>query len=251
MTYTVKQLAELAGVTSRTLRYYDQIGLLHPMTVNSSGYRIYGEKEVDMLQQILFFRELEVPLDTIRQILSQPDSDLLTMLATHHAALVAKRNRLNRLIKTVEKTIAAHKGEITMTQTEKFDAFKQEMVAKNEAAYGRQIRSDYGDKAADKANAAFLNMTEAAYQDHLKTEDELLALLAALDISQLPSEEAENIFLLHKKWLTAAWGDYSPEKHQGIAAMYAASEEFTDYYDSRAGKGATEKLQKIITFYAS
>ena len=68
MEYTIKKLSELAGVSTRTLRYYDEIGILKPARINSSGYRIYGEKEIDILQQILFYRELDFNLDSIRKL---------------------------------------------------------------------------------------------------------------------------------------------------------------------------------------
>ena len=82
MEYTVQRLADLAGVSSRTIRYYDEIGLLKPARINSSGYRLYGEKEVDRLQQILFYRELEVELENIKKIINGPDFDELKALKT-------------------------------------------------------------------------------------------------------------------------------------------------------------------------
>ena len=76
MKYTIKKLAELAGVSTRTLRYYDEIGLLKPCRVNSSGYRIYGQKEVDLLQQILLYRSLDMKLEDIHDIISNPNFDI-------------------------------------------------------------------------------------------------------------------------------------------------------------------------------
>ena len=75
MEYTINQLGEISGVTNRTLRYYDQIGLLKPKKINKSGYRIYGETEIDMLQQILFYRELELSLEEIKKIINDDNFD--------------------------------------------------------------------------------------------------------------------------------------------------------------------------------
>ncbi|EUJ38072.1 putative transcriptional regulator [Listeria weihenstephanensis FSL R9-0317] len=75
MEYTVQKLGQLAGVSTRTLRYYDEIGILKPARINTSGYRIYGQIEVDRLQQILFYREMNVPLEKIKAILEEPDFD--------------------------------------------------------------------------------------------------------------------------------------------------------------------------------
>ncbi|MFR4998622.1 MAG: MerR family transcriptional regulator, partial [Clostridium paraputrificum] len=87
MEYTVKSLAKLAGISSRTLRYYDEINLLKPCRVKSSGYRIYGEEEVDTLQQIMFYKEMGLPLEKIKEIISNKDFN-------QKNALIAHRNKL-------------------------------------------------------------------------------------------------------------------------------------------------------------
>src|SRR3954451_1504741 len=106
MEYTVQKLASLAGVSTRTLRYYDEIGILKPARINSSGYRIYGPAEVDRLQQILFYRELGVSLDHIKKIITAPSFNGPIALKEHHEQLLDKRKQLDLLIANVEKTIA-------------------------------------------------------------------------------------------------------------------------------------------------
>ncbi len=103
--YAINQLAQISGVTTRTLRYYEQIGLLIPARISSNNYRIYGQKEVDALQQILFYRELGVPLEEIKSLLTAPDYDRKIALQSHLAALTEKRERLDLLIQNVGKTI--------------------------------------------------------------------------------------------------------------------------------------------------
>jgi len=98
MEYAVLKLAQMADISTRTLRYYDEIGLLKPARINSSGYRIYGETEVDRLQQILFYRELGVSLESIRDIVTSPSFNGAQALREHHEKLLAKREQLNRLI---------------------------------------------------------------------------------------------------------------------------------------------------------
>lgn len=95
MEYTVQKLGQLAGVSSRTLRYYDEIGILKPARINSSGYRIYGPKEVDRLQQILFYRELGMSLDQIKDIITSPSFDELEALKQHQVKLLEKREQLD------------------------------------------------------------------------------------------------------------------------------------------------------------
>ena len=109
MEYSIHKLAQLAGVSTRTLRYYDEIGLLSPKRISSNGYRVYGQKEVDLLQQILFYRELEVPLDEIKCIVWSKDYDGLAALQEHLAALKAKKQQIELLIRNVKKTILHEK----------------------------------------------------------------------------------------------------------------------------------------------
>ena len=106
MEYTIKQLADLSGVTPRTLRWYDREGLLRPGRVTEAGYRIYGPKEVDRLQEILFYRELGFSLADIRRLLNDPAYDRQAALQSHLAEMEARRARLEWLILTVQKTIA-------------------------------------------------------------------------------------------------------------------------------------------------
>jgi DNA-binding transcriptional MerR regulator len=103
--YTVKQLASLAGVSVRTLHYYDEIGLLKPSSVGGNGYRHYGEEAVLKLQQILFYREMELSLDEIKAVTGRPDFDVLSALRSHRQALQGRVERLERLIQTVDHTI--------------------------------------------------------------------------------------------------------------------------------------------------
>lgn len=141
MEYTVQKLGRLAGVSTRTLRYYDQIGILKPTRINSSGYRIYGLAEVDRLQQILFYRELGISLEQINEIISAPSFDGTSALKDHHSNLLEKKEQLEALIANVEKSIATFEGRTTMSDQEKFSGFKQKLVNDNEKKYGKEVRS--------------------------------------------------------------------------------------------------------------
>ncbi len=105
MSYTVKQLSDLAGVSIRTLHYYDEINLLKPEAVGANGYRYYGDESLLKLQQILFYRELGLELSGITDIVNRPDFDVQTALESHRKSLQGRVERLNRLIATVDDTI--------------------------------------------------------------------------------------------------------------------------------------------------
>src|SRR5471032_632259 len=112
--FTVKQLSKLTGVTPRTLHYYDEIGLLKPSRTGDNGYRYYGEGPLLRLQQILLYRELDLPLAEIRAIMERDDFDVMAALQSHKEALASQAARLHQLIATVDSTILHLKGQHSM-----------------------------------------------------------------------------------------------------------------------------------------
>ena len=118
MAYTVKKIAELSGVSIRTLHFYDEIGLLKPAYHGNQGKRLYEEKELLLLQQILFFRELGFPLKDIQKILRKKDFDQLVTLTSHKQVLMKNLERTKQLIETIEKTIKHLKGKQKMKEEE-------------------------------------------------------------------------------------------------------------------------------------
>ena len=241
----------MAGVSTRTLRYYDEIGLLKPCRINSSGYRIYGQAEVDLLQQILFYREMDMKLEDIRNIILQKDFNIDLALKNHYIQLIAKREQIDQLIATVEKTLDTRKGERNMSDKEKFEGFKKESIEQNEKAYGEEIRKSYGDDVVDASNDKFMNMTKEEYTKMQRVEEELFsALIEVLKTKDVSSEYAKVVFEKHKEWLGFTWNFYSKEAHTGLASMYVADQRFTKYYDEKVGAGATKMLCEIIHTYA-
>jgi len=249
MEYTVQKLAKLAGVSTRTLRYYDEIGILKPARINSSGYRIYGQKEVDRLQQIMFYRELDMSLDEIKKILSSPAFNEADALRDHREKLLEKRRQLDALLENVEKTIAYVEGRIIMSDKEKFEGFKKKMIEENEKKYGKEAREKYGDKAVDESNRKLMNMTQEEYDKAVNLEKEFRDTLnEAFKTGDPAGELAQKAADLHKQWLTFYWNEYSKEAHAGLAQMYVDDERFKAYYDEKQ-PGTAEFLRDAILIY--
>lgn len=249
MEYTVQKLARLAGVSTRTLRYYDEIGLLEPARKNSSGYRIYGSKEVDKLQQVLFYRELGLDLDSIQKIVANPSFDGPAALRMHREKLLDRRRQLDLLITNVESTISAAEGKSTMADNEKFKGFKQKLVDDNEQQYGKEVRRKYGDDTVDKSNAKILYMSEEKYEEFRRLEQEVLDTLAEACKTEDPSSElAQKAADLHKDWLSFTWPTYSKEAHAGLAQMYVDDERFAAYYDKACTSGAKFLHDAILVY---
>ena len=235
MEYSIQELSRLSGVTTRTLRWYDQIGLLKPSRVAESGYRYYGGAEVDRLQDILYYRALGVELAQIKECLDNPSFDRLAALRSHVAALEAERERLEKLIRSVKDTIEAEERNEIMSDEQKFEVFKQRTAAHNEEAYGAEIRAKYGYKEVDEANAAVMNLTQEQYREWTDLGHDIQERLEkAVKAGLSPeSEEAKEITALHRRWLTITGNPYDPAKHRGIAELYVINERFTAYYDKR------------------
>jgi DNA-binding transcriptional MerR regulator len=129
---TIKQISQLAHVTPRTLRYYDQIGLLPPEDIGENGYRYYSDVSLLKLQQILFYRELDMPLEQIKEIMGRENYDLQEALEDHKDQLGKRIIRLQKLITTVDQTLKYLKGEEEMNKKVLFDAFNEEEQEKME-----------------------------------------------------------------------------------------------------------------------
>lgn len=252
MEYSITALAKISGVSSRTLRYYDQIGLLKPARVNSAGYRIYGLQQVDRLQQILYFKSFGLPLEEIRHLLDDPKQDVQSLLVAHYHRLSRERAALDRLLTTLAQTITYYEGEQTMSDEEKFAYFKQQKLAANEEAYGEEIRAAYGEKVVEESNQKWQNMSFDTYQELQQTENDLFEALKQL-VSQpfdVTTDLAQTVFQLHKKWLQEAAPFYSADYHRSLGEMYIQDARFTAYYDQKAGEGAAACLQAVIAHYA-
>jgi DNA-binding transcriptional MerR regulator len=249
MEYTVQKLGKLAGISTRTLRYYDEIGILKPARINSSGYRIYGRAEVDRLQQILFYRELGVGLESIKGIVTRGDFDETAALKEHREMLLERRKQLDALIANVEKTIALREGRVTMIDREKFEGFKRKMVDDNERKYGKEVREKYGDEQVDKSNRKIENMTQQQYAEVERlSADVMEALRRAYATGDPAGELAQKAADLHRKWLGYFWDTYSKEAHAGLARMYVEDERFKAYYDEKQ-PGMAAFLRDAILVY--
>lgn len=251
MGYSVNQLAKLAGVSARTLHYYDEIGLLSPERIRSNGYRVYGQKEVNQLQQILFYRELGVPLNEIKQLIKATHDDEIPILQSHLAALEAKRDQINTLITNVEKTISAAKGMITMSDEEKFAGFKQKMLDENEKKYGREIREKYGEEVVETSNAKMMGMTSEQYTEIQEISRQLNDMLkSAIELGDPASEIAQKACELHKQWLGYFGTPYSKEIHINLAQMYVDDPRFKANYEAIA-PGCAEFFRDAIRIYCA
>lgn len=169
--YTVKQLAALAGVSVRTLHYYDQIHLIEPSYIGENGYRHYNHQQLLLLQQVLFFRELDFSLNQIKEILSQPQVDLVQLLETHKLTLTSKVKHIHTLLLTIDSTIESLKGKTKMTDNDYFKGFSEE----KQSEYQKYAEEHWDKKLVDQSNRRWKNMTKSE-KDTLLADGERITL---------------------------------------------------------------------------
>lgn len=251
MELTITKLAKLAGISTRTLRYYQQCGLLQPLATKKGGQCIYGSTELLKLQQILFYKELGYELTDIKQILNNPSFNHAAALAQHKTAIIQKIESLQLACQTIDYTIQTlEKGENIMPE-KLFESFKENLVAQNEEKYGKEARALYGSDAIEASNSKIKNMSKDDYQALESLNCKILAQLDELYTqNDYKSAKAIELAKLHREWLCFYWEDYTPEAHMGLAQMYVSDPRFAKYYN-RGTVGKAEFMQRCINHYAS
>lgn len=248
MAYTVKQLARLSGVSARTLRFYDEIGLLKPAFYGDNQYRYYEEEQLLMLQQILFFRELDFPLTDIQRILGSSDFDKIESLQRHRSMLQSSLERTETLIKTIDKTISHLRGKSIMRNAEMYDGFdpvkqqEHEKYMLDSGIINQQQIDDSWKKVAHwkKANwEQFKNEGGELHQDIVKA---MLQGLAA------DSDEVQMLIHRHYAWVKNFWTP-TKETYKGLAQMYLDHPDFRLFYN-KFHPDLVEYLVKAMNVFA-
>ncbi len=249
--YTVRQVAKMSGVSVRTLHHYDQIGLLKPASVGENGYRYYGREELLRLQQVLFHRELEFPLEAIRAVLAAPDFDRTEALRRHRSRLDAEARRYRRLLRTLDDTLAALEGETDMKDKDLYQGFAPE----KQAEYEDWLVDRHGEGAKAEIDHSKAVMKDWKANDFtaFKAESEAIeADLAKAMTDGLPpdSDAVTAIVRRQHAWVARSWKKPpTREAFIGLAEMYGDHPDFRSHYEDRA-KGLLEYVQAAMGAFA-
>lgn len=243
MAYTVKALAEIAGVSVRTLHYYHEIDLLDPAHVGENGYRYYDRESLYQLQQILFFREMGFSLDAIREVLHSSDFDRLRALEMHRAELENRIRTLGGLIETVVKTIADLKGELTMSDEELFQGFNEE----KQAEYEQEIEATYGTEKLTESRQRWGSYSDAKKKAIIQESDAIfIAFRDCMDEGHDSPAVQEQVAVLQKH--IHHFYDCSLDCLRGLGQMYVVHPEFSAKFEAMRA-GLPEFLQQAINHY--
>lgn len=240
----VKEVADLVGITVRTLHYYDEIGLLVPDEITESGYRLYSDDNLEMLQQILFFKELGFSLKKIKEIINSPLFHRYEALLLHRRMLLEKRSRLDKMLGTIDRTIQYMRGEIEMTNSEKFEGFD---FSRN--PYEQEARELWGDEAVENANAKLSSLSKDEEKAMMKEMTAIYTRLAGLRNSSPESQEAQEAIEEWYDFLNGNFGEYSPDSFKALGQMYVADERFTKSIDA-FGTGLAKFMCDAMAVFA-
>jgi len=245
----VREVAAMAGVSVRTLHHYDRLGLLAPSSRSPSGYRLYEEKDLLRLQQILFYRELDMSLDRIKAELDRPDFDPIAALESHRALLEERASRVARLIETIDKTIASLGGGKAMLSTEElYEGFPKEKAERWE----REAKERWGSSEAyAQSRKRVERMTKERWKQ-VKDEGTAIdaALAEALAKGEAPRGREVQALIARKAEHLRNFYEPSPELFAGLGETYVDNPEFKAHYEAIA-PGLAEFLREAMAAYAA
>ncbi|HEY9526080.1 MAG TPA: MerR family transcriptional regulator [Anaerolineales bacterium] len=242
---TVKQLSKLAGVTPRTLHHYDEIGLLKPSRVGENGYRYYGEESLLRLQQILFYRELGIPLEDIKKIIGRRDFDVLGALGSHKDALKKQVTRLNRLIQTVDNTINHLKGNTIMSEKSYFEGFSEEEQEK----YAQEAEELYDAESVRESNRKWKTYS-AAKKEAIMAEGK--AVYTDMIAAMPKGAASADVQAIVERWRRHLEYFWTPNLDQliGLANGYNEDPRFKANFD-KMHPGLAEFMRAAVSVYVS
>jgi len=233
----------MAGVTPRTLHHYDDIGLLKPSHIGDNGYRYYGEEALLKLQQILFYRELDFPLEEIKRIMGRRDFDVLGALQGHKQALQKKAARLSQLLVTVDNTIQHIQGEKLMSQKGLFKGFSEEEQEK----LAQEAEQMYDPATVRESNRKWKSYSEVEKETILAEGKVIYSDLAAVVSAGAGSREVQAVIARWHKHMQYFW---SPNDEQllGLADLYNDDPRFRDNYE-KVAPNLSEFMREAVKVY--
>lgn len=240
----ISEVAKMSGVTVRTLHYYDEIGLLKPSETTEAGYRMYSSEDLERLQQILFFRELDFPLNEIKEIMLNPNYDKNEALNKHKEFLIEKRKRIDGLITLIDKTI---KGDNNMS----FKEFDNSKIEENKRKYAEEVKNRWGNTDAYKE----YEKKTSSYDGNSWNEinEGMVEILKEFADNREEDPNSDIIQSLVEKWqsyITSNFYNCTKEILSCLGLMYIGDERFKENID-KYGEGTAEFMAKAIEIYCA
>lgn len=234
---TVNEVSKIAGISVRTLHYYDEIGLLQPKATTEAGYRLYGDEELERLWQILFFRELDFSLAKIREIIHNPSFDKEKALNQHKKLLLQKKKRLNKIIKSIDITLK--KGfdvnMIDVFNMENYEKYKEEAIQK------------YNDMAINTYKKTS-KYSKKKWEEITKESNIIYNQLAVNMDKEVGDNLVQELIGQWRNHITTYYYDCTLDIFRGLGQLYVDDERFTKNID-KTKEGLAKFMKEAIEYY--
>ncbi len=241
--FSVKQLAKLAGVSVRTLHHYDEIGLLKPAVRSEAKYRYYNGDDLLRLQQIMFYRELDIPLAQIGEILDSKDFNIHEALLQHKKELQKRKKHVSELIATIDNTLKQLKN-TKMNYNEIYKGYSPEQAE----AYEKEAKERWSSDRVEESKQRVMKMTKSEWEAVQKESVDINIELAKLMHLSPQDEKVQTMVQRHFNWIGNFY-TVTPEIYRGLANMYITDERFKANYDKYA-EGLAEFLSEGMIYFA-
>ena len=234
----------MSGITVRTLHYYDEIGLLKPNEITEAGYRLYSKEDLEILQQILFFRELDFPLSEIKEIMNNPNYDKEEALKKQKELLIQQGQRIDGLIKLIDKRI---EGDNNMS----FKEFDMNEIEENKKKYAKEVKERWGNtRAYEESEKKTSGYNKEKWGDINQETNEIFKAFAKLRYCDPGSQEVQELVRAWQKYITDNFYTCTNEILAGLGLMYVQDERFKENLDKN-GEGTAKLMAEAIEIYCS
>ena len=236
----------MAQISVRTLHHYDQIGLLNPAQRSDKGYRIYSQEQLLLLQQVLFYRQMDIPLREIKQIINDPDFDILKALEFHKEQLVKRTEQLHKLLVTVDKTIENLKNsEKMISDKELYSGFKPEEVEQIK----EEVIQRWGKESLEKAEGRIREKGKKGWKKHRETDEEINELMASMVGFDPADIRVQKVISRHFQQMNLYY-EVTEERYRGLGKLYVEDERFKQYYE-KYREGLAGFMQQAIEVFCN
>lgn len=239
---TVKCVSDLTGVSVRMLHHYDKIGLLTPAKISDSGYRLYSQKNLMELQQILFFKELDFSLEDIKSIIKSPVFDRKKALSKQKELLILKKDRINNLIKLIDKTL---KGENNMS----FEEFNNSEIQRLQEEYSKEVKEKYGETSQYKElKEKTANYSKNEWNDLYSKLNNIFKSFSEIMQNSPDCKEVQDLVAKLQEFISSNYYYCSDEMLSNLGQMYVCDDRFRKNID-KIKSGLAEYVNKAIKIY--
>lgn len=249
MFYKVKEVAEITGVTVRTLHHYDRIGLLTPAQNSQAGYRLYNQENLEKLQQILFFREMDFRLQEIKDMLHSPNFDREQALKMHKNFLLQKKKRLEKILNTIEQTLSAIHNNMPLEKRDLFGGLQMDTINKHKALYAKEVKERWGKTSAYKESERKTSQYNS--QDWQNIQQQLSGIyqkiIANMSQGAHNPQVQEAVATLRESFCQYFY-NCTPEIFRSLGEMYVNDPRFSAYFEDMQS-GLAQFLHEAIAIY--